>query len=132
MSKVHRYEAKGFVVLYDVERCIHAAECVRGLPLVFDPRRRPWIETHHASTEEVAEVVYRCPTGALRIDPASNIDPEPSPEQNIVEVRSDGPLYLRGQIELAAGAGDEATKETRVALCRCGDSQNKPFCDNSH
>ena len=39
-------------------------------------------------------------------------------------------LYVRGTITLVRGG--EATQETRVALCRCGASLNKPYCDNSH
>jgi CDGSH-type Zn-finger protein len=40
---------------------------------------------------------------------------------------ADGPLYVRGRVKVAAAAA-----ETRVALCRCGQSKNKPYCDYSH
>ena len=42
-GKLHRYEAPGAVVTWDAMRCIHAAECVHGLPQVFDPAAKPWI-----------------------------------------------------------------------------------------
>ena len=42
-TKLHRYEGRGGIVTYDVKRCIHAAECVRGLPAVFDSNAKPWI-----------------------------------------------------------------------------------------
>jgi uncharacterized Fe-S cluster protein YjdI len=45
--------------------CRHSGVCARGLPLVFDPRRRPWIEMHHADTSAITAVVDRCPSGAL-------------------------------------------------------------------
>jgi len=42
--------------------------CVRGLPLVFDPRRRPWIELASATSEQIVAQVARCPSGALSIE----------------------------------------------------------------
>ena len=58
-------------VSFDGDLCRHAAECVRGMPEVFDVSSRPWIDPGRADTEDRAEtlrrVVGRCPTGALRI-----------------------------------------------------------------
>ena len=44
----------------------------------------------------------------------------------------DGPLYLSGDIEIVDYEHNLISRETRVALCRCGASQDKPFCDGSH
>lgn len=59
-------------VSFDLDVCRHAAECVRGMPSVFDPAARPWIDPRRADTEEtartLAEVIARCPTGALRLE----------------------------------------------------------------
>jgi CDGSH-type Zn-finger protein/uncharacterized Fe-S cluster protein YjdI len=129
-GKVHRYEDGGIAVLYDVKRCIHAAECVRGLPGVFDPNRRPWADPSQASASELAETIARCPTGALGLEGVDAAETSSS-EDNVVSVQADGPLFLRGRLELGLASG-EALRETRMALCRCGDSENKPFCDNSH
>jgi uncharacterized Fe-S cluster protein YjdI len=52
-------------VANDRGRCGHYAACVRGLPQVFDPTRRPWIRADLADAQAVAEVVRRCPAGAL-------------------------------------------------------------------
>jgi uncharacterized Fe-S cluster protein YjdI len=41
--KVHEYSGEQISIGYDAKRCIHAAECVHGLPAVFDPDRRPWL-----------------------------------------------------------------------------------------
>jgi uncharacterized Fe-S cluster protein YjdI len=60
-----QYAALAITVFYDRSRCRHYAECVRGLPDVFDVGRRPWIRPHLADPESVSEVVRRCPTGAL-------------------------------------------------------------------
>ncbi len=127
-----RYPSPGIDVTYDVQRCIHAAECVRGLPQVFDTTRRPWIQPEQASPDQVAAVIERCPTGALqyaRKDGAADEAPPPVNRATLVE---DGPLYLHGQIEIRSPQGDLLYATTRVALCRCGASRIKPFCDNSH
>ncbi len=60
------YRGAEITVTYDAEICRHAAECVRGLPEVFDVRRRPWIQPDNAEPELVAEVIRRCPSGALQ------------------------------------------------------------------
>ena len=65
MKKIHRYEGKDIVLTYDARRCIHAGECVRGLPAVFDPARRPWVVPDEADPAEVADVVRRWLRGSL-------------------------------------------------------------------
>ena len=130
-SKARSYKGSAITVTYDARRCIHAAECVHGLPEVFDTDRRPWIDPDGASAERVADVVRACPTGALAFEPGPGGQPEAAPERNTVTVAADGPLYLRGDLVLA-GAEGEPAREIRTALCRCGASKNKPFCDNSH
>ena len=62
---VRLYVGKDIDVTYDAERCIHAAECIRGLPAVFDNDRRPWIQPAGASADAIAELIARCPSGAL-------------------------------------------------------------------
>jgi CDGSH-type Zn-finger protein len=47
-------------------------------------------------------------------------------------VSNNGPLYVRGRLEIDGAADDMPGVRFRAALCRCGDSKNKPFCDNSH
>ena len=56
-SNPRSYKGQGITVSFDARRCIHAARCVQGLPAVFDPKRRPWIEPDGAAAERVAEVV---------------------------------------------------------------------------
>lgn len=59
-------------VSFDGEICQHAAECVRGMPEVFDTSKRPWIDPEMADTSELAdklrEVIRRCPSGALNVE----------------------------------------------------------------
>jgi CDGSH-type Zn-finger protein/uncharacterized Fe-S cluster protein YjdI len=130
-SKLHRYEGRALAVTYDAKRCIHAAECVRGLPEVFDPGAKPWIQPGEVDAETLARVVYRCPTGALTLERDDGVR-EPVAATNTATLTPDGPIYLRGELTLLAGDGSVTLTGTRIALCRCGASQNKPLCDGSH
>ncbi|MFD5897162.1 (4Fe-4S)-binding protein [Streptomyces sp. NPDC060366] len=62
------YEGRSITVTFEARRCLHAAECVNGLPEVFDTAKRPWIRPDGAEAERLAEVVRRCPSGALRYE----------------------------------------------------------------
>ena len=131
MKKTLRtYETDDLVVEYDVTRCIHVEACVRGLPTVFDPTRRPWIAPGLATADAVARVVRRCPTGALHYRRRNGV-PESPPPRTEVRPEPNGPLYVHGSLKIRLPAG-ETTAETRVALCRCGASANKPYCDGAH
>lgn len=125
------YPGAGITVHYDAARCRHVAECVRGLPLVFDPGRRPWIVAdNEPDALLLAEVVRRCPTGALHYTLVEGPPETPDPVTTVTAV-PDGPLLVRGDLRLDLGDAGTMT-ETRAALCRCGSSGNKPFCDGSH
>lgn len=62
---ISEYAAPGIVVTWEPTRCQHAAECVRGLPAVFDAQKRPWITPGEASVDELVTVIDRCPSFAL-------------------------------------------------------------------
>jgi CDGSH-type Zn-finger protein/ferredoxin/uncharacterized Fe-S cluster protein YjdI len=128
--KLRRYEAEDITISYDLKRCIHAEECVRGLPRVFDPGRRVRVDATQANAGEIANTVQRCPTGALHFRRMDGGSEEPTPDRNEVRITPDGPLYFCGELEIHTPTA--VLKETRAALCRCGASHNKPFCDNSH
>ena len=129
---IHRYSGEEIEVSYDVLRCTHARECVERLPEVFDPDERPWIDPDNADVDDLAEVIMQCSTGALQFERSDGGPSEPVPEDNTVTVVPDGPLHLRGDVEITNPDGEMVLEDTRVALCRCGASQNKPLCDNSH
>jgi uncharacterized Fe-S cluster protein YjdI len=63
-----RYSNGEVTVVWQPARCIHSGVCVRGLPLVFDPSRKPWIELASATSEQIVAQVARCPSGALSIE----------------------------------------------------------------
>jgi uncharacterized Fe-S cluster protein YjdI len=126
------YAAPGITVVWNGTRCIHSALCTRGLPAVFDISRRPWIDAGAAEPEQVAEVIRRCPTGALTYRPGPGLAAEEPDDPTVVRVEPNGPLLVRGRVEVRDADGEVVAVEPRVALCRCGASANKPFCDNSH
>ena len=129
--KIRQYEGEGIVVEFEAVRCIHAEECIHSLPEVFDAKARPWIQPGDTSAAAIADVVRRCPTGALHYRHTAGGAAEEPPGENTLRVMPDGPLYLAGRLRLHLPDGD-VREETRMALCRCGDSNNKPFCDNTH
>ena len=131
-ERVYSYQGEDIEVHYNLRRCIHAEECVRGLPAVFERDRRPWIEPDQDSADQVARVILRCPTGALYFDRKDDGISEPLPDTNTILVSKNGPLYVRGKVQIKSPDGKTLKQETRLALCRCGASANKPYCDNLH
>jgi uncharacterized Fe-S cluster protein YjdI/CDGSH-type Zn-finger protein len=125
------YRGQDVEVSFDLDICIHIGECLRGQAQVFDLHRRPWTLPDMAGADEVAEVVRRCPSGALlyrRLDGGPQEDPD---GPATVTPMRDGPLLVTGKIEVRH---EDGTIETlpRATLCRCGESHHKPFCDNQH
>jgi uncharacterized Fe-S cluster protein YjdI len=127
------YASKDIAISYDPKRCIHVARCVAGAPETFNPEARPWIQPANATAEKLADVVARCPTGALRYERLDGGPPEPVPAEVTITLEKDGPIYVRGPMPLLDGAGNRNEDAgIRYALCRCGGSGNKPFCDGTH
>jgi len=128
--------------------CIHSGVCFRGLPQVFDPRRRPWVAIEAGSTEAIVAQVDNCPSGALsyvRNEPASSVSSSPPadaaatvPEEidldaeTLVEPLPNGPLVVYGDLVVRDATGTLTRRQKRTTFCRCGGSQNKPFCDGAH
>lgn len=126
------YETAQIAVSWRPEYCIHVGNCVRGLPSVFNPRDRPWVHIDAAAADAIAGVVMTCPTGALHFERLDGGPQEPVPDTTTVTVTRNGPLMVHGNIEVRDANGTVIRQDTRMALCRCGYSRNKPFCDNSH
>ena len=128
-----RYATYEVTVSYDATRCIHVRACVERLPQVFDPAARPWIRPQNAGALLVAEGVSRCPSGALHAVLTAT-DGREQDEQvqrpTTVTPLPDGPLAIRGELTIVTPQGEQ--RELRATLCRCGSSNNRPFCDGTH
>jgi CDGSH-type Zn-finger protein len=124
------------ITIHDNRRiCSHAKECVNNLPSVFKLGSKPWIDSDGSKVQDIINTVRKCPSGALSYsiggieyrDPKEQRDP-------IVTVLKNGPYYITGGIDLIGENiefGEGASKE-HYTLCRCGASENKPFCDGTH
>lgn len=134
-SRRKSYKGDKIEIIWNASRCIHAAECVSRQPAVFDSKRRPWIEPDASDADGIAQAIAHCPTGALNF---ARLDSGPAEEPAStarIQVRTDGPLYARGNLAIEPVSGDQESavvSENRAALCRCGASENKPFCDRQH
>ena len=129
MRKVYR--GRDVEVSFDLDICIHVGECLRGDRQVFKLDRRPWVLPDAGEAEVIAQVVERCPSGALQYKRLDGGDQEKFAEITTITPMRDGPLLVTGRVEVRH---DDGTVETlpRATLCRCGLSEHKPFCDNQH
>lgn len=126
------YRTDDIVVHWDSELCIHAAMCLRGLPNVFDVASSPWIAIEAAPADEIAATVEQCPSGALTYHRTDGAPDEQAPAETTVVPWPNGPLMVRGTVEVRDAKGEVFTAGPRFTLCRCGASRNQPFCDLSH
>lgn len=128
MSAKKEYTNGEVTVVWKPQLCIHSANCVNGLPGVFNTEAKPWINMDGASSEEIVAAVHKCPSGAL------TIKGEAVEEDNTtaVQVLVDGPVRVAGPCVITHANGREELREKDVFLCRCGHSSNKPFCDGAH
>ena len=131
-KKVSNYDGAKADVHWDGRLCIHIGECGRADNDLFVGGRQPWCQPDKVSLDEVAEVVRRCPSGALAFVRKDGGEGESAESENVVSIMYNGPLYVRGDLEVDGAAEDMDGVSFRAALCRCGQSKNKPFCDNSH
>jgi uncharacterized Fe-S cluster protein YjdI len=125
------YATDEIVVEWEPRLCYHSRNCVRSLPQVFDDSRRPWIQVGAATADEVEAAVARCPSGALRTRRVGRplAKGHQPPE---VRASANGPLLVSGGVRVVDAEGNVLYEGERAALCRCGGSANKPFCDGTH
>ncbi|MDP9237248.1 MAG: (4Fe-4S)-binding protein [Chloroflexota bacterium] len=126
------YRDERIAVYWAPQYCIHTANCLNAQPEVFDSMRRPWIVLAGADADAVADAVMSCPTGALTYERLDGEDAEPQGDAVTVTAFPNGPLFVRGSVTVTNGHGEIVRQGTRMALCRCGESANKPFCDATH
>jgi len=141
MDKTNKKYTNGEItVFWQPNKCIHATTCYRELIEVFNPRKRPWVNMDGASTEEIIRVVKLCPTQALSYRDNKDIDAEkqvesPSEVQEVIaeaRIMEDGPLVLKGSFTIFDADGKELRHLKISSLCRCGASNNLPYCDGTH
>ena len=134
-NKRRDYVGKEITIHDNRKICSHAKECVNNLPSVFKLGSKPWIDSDESKMQDIINTVRKCPSGALSysIDGIEYRDPKEQRDP-ILTVLKNGPYYITGGIDLIGENiefGEGASKE-HYTLCRCGTSENKPFCDGTH
>lgn len=131
---VKKYSNGELNVIWKPKKCIHAAECVKALPEVYNPDEKPWIKAENATTEELKAQIAKCPSGALSYEMVGEADAvQASTNEAIkVDVMENGPLLVHGGIKVTLKDGNIEVKDKTTAFCRCGASDNKPYCDGTH
>lgn len=126
------YEGDGITIYDDRSVCAHIGECTDGLPAVWKLGTEPWIDPQGASADRIAEVVHRCPSGALSYALPGSTNPVEEELDVQVVASKNGPYFVRGGVQVSSPDGSDYERRNRQALCRCGGSNNKPFCDGTH
>ncbi|WP_248723735.1 (4Fe-4S)-binding protein [Seonamhaeicola sp. ML3] len=132
MGKTKEYTNGEVTVIWEAEKCIHSAICAKGLPKVFRPRLRPWIKLDEDKTETIVNQVKQCPSGALRYYMNNEKEETVENSSTKAQILEDGPLLVHGTLTITHKDGTSEIKENTTAFCRCGHSNNKPFCDGAH
>lgn len=151
-----KYTNGEITVYWKPDACIHATYCYRELIEVFDPGRRPWVDMHGAKTDRIIQTVNMCPTEALTWkwnDEEKNKDIGPGqtnhikfrrpelmgsgaekiPEQPVtVKIMRDGPIVVKGSFKLINSGNKKVISDSIISICRCGKSDQMPFCDGHH
>jgi uncharacterized Fe-S cluster protein YjdI len=131
-ERVIEYEGDGVTVIWKPHLCIHSEKCVNGLPEVFKPKEKRWIQTEHATAERIINQIKQCPSGALAYKNQNMPDQnQASSSAAKITIFQNGPLMCEGPIVITKPDGTTEEK-AKAAFCRCGESSNKPYCDGSH
>ncbi|VAV83545.1 hypothetical protein MNBD_BACTEROID02-69 [hydrothermal vent metagenome] len=129
---IKEYSNGELTVIWKPKSCIHAAECVKQLPNVYNPNAKPWITINNATTDALKSQIDACPSGALTYK-LNNVEKSIKMEATTkIDVLENGPLLVHGTMEVTNSNGEKEIKEKTTAFCRCGVSQNKPYCDGAH
>jgi uncharacterized Fe-S cluster protein YjdI len=132
MGETKKYSNEDVTIVWESKKCIHSAICVKGLPKVFKPKDKPWITIEAATTDELVKQVKQCPSGALSYYMNDEEDNTSEVLETKVEILENGPLLVYGTLHVTHKDGSSETKNKTTAFCRCGASNNKPFCDGAH
>ena len=128
-ERAYPYRGGDLTMFDDRTLCTQAGYCG-------DRFRNVWAMIADAASPEVAERIRHmsslCPSGRLATQPDGATERDEIDYGPSVGVITDGPLWIRGGVPVVAADGTPYETRNRVTLCRCGHSQNKPFCDGSH
>jgi len=124
------YQGEEVTIVWQAHKCIHSEKCWRNLEDVFRYGKKPWVDPNGASGEKIRQQIEQCPSGAL-----SYLGQEVKSEKEEGDLKAtlvaNGPILIKGSINFMHPDGSTSLEKNPV-ICRCGASDNKPFCDGSH
>lgn len=129
---IKEYTNGELTIVWKPSLCIHAEECVKALPNVYNPIKRPWLQIENASTNELITQIKKCPSGALSYYIDNKKEEENINMETKIDVLENGPLLVHGGCMVKNIDGQVEEKDKVTAFCRCGASENKPYCDGAH
>ncbi|HEX9527812.1 MAG TPA: CDGSH iron-sulfur domain-containing protein, partial [Streptosporangiaceae bacterium] len=121
--------------------CQHSGYCTDRLATVFRAGQEPFVAPSGGRLDEIIRAVRDCPSGALSLafgtTEARGLVDWDGAREPAIEVTKDGPYRITGGIALTDADGQDVPRNAgssaeHYALCRCGQSQNKPFCSGMH
>lgn len=130
-DQVTRYQGQAITIHYNKLLCSHASVCGGQLKSVFNSDNQPWINPDNASRDEIIEVIKQCPSGALSYSNNNDSVVHGEGDEISINIAKNGPYYINNVKLLDTEFGQGACQK-KYALCRCGASKNKPFCDGRH
>jgi CDGSH-type Zn-finger protein/truncated hemoglobin YjbI len=133
------YDGVQLTVLDNRGLCAHSGFCTDRLNTVFHADGEPFVTASGGRADEIVRAVRNCPSGALSyavggFEQREVVDRDRPAK---IEVSKDGPYRVTGGIPLGeedgtAVARNQGASLEHYSLCRCGKSQNKPFCSGMH
>ena len=126
------YPGDGIAIYDDRSICANIGHCTDNLASVFKLGVEPWIDATGEQAEAIARQVALCPSGALSYALAGPSAPVEAEREPGITASKDGPYLVVGRIPVVSEDGTPYEVRARFALCRCGGSRNKPFCDGTH
>ncbi len=133
-ERIKKYMGDGFNVLDDRSLCCHSGNCDSSLPNVYNTKKHPWIHPDEDNEENNLKAVKKCPSSALGFEKDGEVKTDYFNKEEAYVIKN-GPIHIKGKVDIE---DDQNSKEElndakdHYALCRCGGSKNKPFCDGEH
>jgi CDGSH-type Zn-finger protein/truncated hemoglobin YjbI len=135
------YEGLSITILDNRGICQHSGFCTDRMPVAFRVGQDPFVAPSGDRLDEMIRAVRNCPSGALSlaidgIEDRAAVDWH-GRRSPTVTITKDGPYRITGSIELLDESGMPEARNMgssleHYAMCRCGHSQNKPFCSGMH
>ncbi|MCK9220420.1 MAG: (4Fe-4S)-binding protein [Bacteroidales bacterium] len=127
-------------VFWEPELCIHSANCLLGLPEVFNSKKNPWINIHASTSKEIMRIVDTCPSRSLTYLKSTKFiiskkrkTLNKKPKYARIKLVKNGPALITGNYILRGSDRKKIkTDNAMISICCCGASHKKPFCDGSH